>query len=184
MSQNPNPNPNSPNTGGLPFKLDGKTIAIGLIVIVVVIFLAGRLFGGGDDNNNAPLNNDTVNPTQVQSEPVEDDGIELGNVVIATSIDDDFCPEDVVDAFEPSTLPFYAVAPNSTVVEGTTVFARLSRGNENLEDAAEITAPDDLNDVCIVFEFDPRNLTLEPGDYQIEFFVNGNAADSVQFEIR
>lgn len=180
MSQNPN----NPNPSG--FKLDGKTIAIGLIVIVVVIFLAGRLFGGSGDEtptSTAPLSNDAPTSGQDQGEP-EDDGIELGDVVMATSIDENGCPTDVVNGIEPSTLPFYAVAPNSDVVEGTTVFARLSRGTQNLQDAAEITAPDDLNDVCIVFEFDPRSLALEPGEYQVQFFVNGNAADTAEFEVR
>jgi hypothetical protein len=181
MNQNPN-NPN-PAPGG--FKLDAKTIIIGLVVIVVV-FLAFRGLGGGNNpepTNNAPLSNDAPTSGQDQGEP-EDDGIDLGEVVVATSIDDVGCPVDVVDAFEPSTLPFYAVARESNIAEGTDVFARLSRGNENLQDTAEITAPENLEDTCITFEFDPASIALEPGEYQVQFFVNGNAADTAEFEVR
>jgi len=80
---------------------------------------------------------------------------------------------------------FYVVALNSEVPEGTTIFARLYRDGEAIEDLPAITSNQDYNNSCINFVFETSDGdNFESGDYEAEFFVNGNSYNSVDFSIR
>jgi hypothetical protein len=76
------------------------------------------------------------------------------------------------------------VAPNSNVPQGTTIYARLFRGNDVVEDSPEITADKDYVQNCINFVFQPTGADFAPGSYEAQFFVNGNAASSVTFNVQ
>jgi hypothetical protein len=67
--------------------------------------------------------------------------------------------------------------------EGTTVFARLYHDDTAVEDTAEITADEDYSNVCVNFVFE-NDENWDSGDYEVEFFVNGNAYESAQFSVR
>jgi hypothetical protein len=176
------------------FRLDGRTIGIiALVVIAAVIFLP-RLLGGGetdervdtrdDFNQDSPLAPNQPNQPNQPNRPTND-GVVLGNLVSATGIDRNGCPTQVTANFDESDQPIYVVAEGSDIPEGTTVFVRLYRDGQPVEDADQIRADQDYDNTCIYFAFEPDGgaRSLQPGDYEAEFVVNGNPADSVQFEI-
>ncbi|HEX2907867.1 MAG TPA: hypothetical protein VHO69_13445 [Phototrophicaceae bacterium] len=163
-------------------KFNTRTLLIiGLVVIVGALFIIPRLNQGGAQdevlptvqapNSNAPLNNNTGNA-------------QIGTVLAASGVDRDGCAVNTASVFEP-VEQVYVVAENSYVAAGTTVFVRLYQDGQAIEDAPEITADQDYNNSCINFVFEPETgARFERGQYEAEFIVNGNAAASVQFQIR
>jgi hypothetical protein len=156
-------------------RLDSRTIVIGIIVVLAAIFVLPRLFNT-DNVSNAPVDDNVGSQTV-------DENIQLGRVVSATGIDRDGCATSTTTAFETSE-PVYVVAEGSDVPSGTSVFVRLYHEGQPIEDAPEITADQDYNDTCINFVFEPEGSAFDPGNYEAEFIVNGNPADSITFEIR
>jgi hypothetical protein len=154
-------------------------IIIGVIVVLVILFIGSRLLGGGGDAaapTAAPDNNEA--PVQENS----DSGLNLGGVVVAENVDRDGCAVDVADRFgENDTV--YAVLEDSSIPEGTRIFARLYRDNEAIEDRDEITADQDYSNVCVSFSFVPEE-PWESGDYEVEIIVNGNPYQAASFTIR
>jgi hypothetical protein len=166
------------------FKLDGKTIGFGIAILVALaclVFVLPAIFGG-DDNNDNDSDNNPDNEVEVPSDT--DDGIEIGNLVAANSIDREGCPVDNTTTFGPSEQ-IYVVAPNSDVPVGTSVFARLYRENTPIEDSPPISADQDYTDTCINFVFEPtEGAAFEPGSYEVVFVVNGNESDSVNLTVQ
>lgn len=156
------------------FKLDTRVIIIIVALIAVLFFLT---------RNNQPQvqATPTPQPATQDSAVVEIPGVELGRIVSALNLDRDGCPGDTANAFRP-TDSIYIVAEESSIPEGTALFARLYLGNRTLEDTDEIVAPNDLN-ACVNFVFESDS-GFEPGNYEAEFFVNGNPAGSVAFSVR
>jgi hypothetical protein len=156
-------------------QLNSRTIVIGIIVVLAAIFVLPRLFNT-DNVDNTPVNDDAGSQTL-------DENIDLGQLVSASSIDRDGCATSTTASFE-ATEPVYVVAEDSSVPRGTSVFVRLYHEGQPIEDAPEITADQDYNSTCINFIFEPEGRAFDPGSYEAEFIVNGNPADSVNFEIR
>jgi hypothetical protein len=161
-------------------RLDGRTIGIGLIVLVGVFLILPRLFGGGNDDTNRN-DNDRVLPGG--NGGVVNENISLGNPTTALAVDADGCPVDETGDFRASD-DIYVVAPNSSIPQDTGVFVRLYRDGEPVEDTREIVADRDYNDTCINFVFESNEGSFERGSYEAEFYVNGNAADTIRFEVR
>lgn len=106
------------------------------------------------------------------------------DIVLTSGLDENGCAMDSVTTFE-TTDAIYVVLRASAVEEGTSFFARLYDANVALEDTEEVMADQDYNDVCVNFEFAPaRGTTWTAGDYEIEFFVNGNSYQFIDFEVR
>lgn len=159
-----------------------RLLIIGLVVLVVLFLLArcamgglGGLLGGGggdivDTRGNAP------------ADTTFDSGVRLGNVVTAQGVDRDGCPTDVTGSFR-SDDTIYVVAERSVIPAGTTVFARLYRDGQPVEDTNEITADRDM-DACVWFQFeDAAAAGFEPGSYEAELLVNGNPSDAASFTV-
>jgi len=153
------------------------------LIIVAVIVIAGalllpRLFG----NSSTPT---TTAPTipQQQNPSTSNVDIQLGAPVSASGIDSNGCATGSTSTFS-GNQSIYVVAPNSTVPSGTTIYARLSRDNSPIEDAPQITANQDYSQSCINFVFQPTGAAFTPGTYEAQFFVNGNAASSVTFNVQ
>lgn len=155
-------------------KINGTTILIGLVILVAAIVFLPRLFN---------TNTDGVLPSAEDNPAMVDDNIDLGQPVSATSIDRDGCPVDTATAFN-ATDDIYVVAPGSDVPAGTSVFVRLYRDSVPVEDAPEIAASSDYSNSCVNFVFEPLDGAFEPGQYEAEFYINGNPADSVTFDVR
>lgn len=162
------------------FKLDGKTIGIGLLVIVGIFIIGSQLLGNNDNSNTNPNTELPSNDTSAQNAEIE-----VGRLVSSSGIDADSCPEDSVSTFDPSDSIFI-VADDSNVPEGTDVFARLSHEGEPVEDSVLITADQDYVDTCIYFEFEATSgaEVLDSGDYTAQLIVNGNPGPSVDFQVR
>jgi hypothetical protein len=181
-SSNPNP-PNTPeqgSTGGL--KLDGRTVAIGVVVLLVLLFLGFQLFGNrGADSTAENQNPDTVQDNPNAGQPATNPS--LGDVVVASSVDREGCPANSTTTFN-SGDTIYVGVTNSDIPEGTDMFARLFYEGEPLEDTDLITADADYS--CVAFAFEATNgaEVMESGSYEAQLFVNGNPGDSVSFEVR
>ena len=170
------------------FKLDGRTIAIIALIVVAAIIFLPRILGGNseeptptnepDDNNSQP----TVNPRDTTSNDA--DGIEIGNVVMANNVDRDGCASGTATTFDADTERIYVVAEDTTVVQGTEVFVRWYLDGEQYEDADAIVADEDYENTCISFTLEQDDTNqFRTGNYEAEFIINGNPADSVSFEI-
>jgi hypothetical protein len=162
-------------------KLNGRTIAIGVVILLAAIFILPRLFNTDSvaQPNQPSLGNENFGN---QNQPL-DGNIALGNPVSAAAVDRDGCPVETTSQFSASN-DIYVVAPNSSVPQGTSVFVRLYREGQPIEDAPEIIADRDYDNTCINFVFEPVNQPFESGSYEAEFFINGNAADTISFDVR
>lgn len=169
-------------------KLNSRTLLIiGLVVIVAILFILPRL--NPADNTPVPtptteIPSNTNDNTASNNNAAGSSSASLGRVVAATGIDRDSCPVGTASVFEPVER-VYVVAEDSNIEAGTTVFVRLYRNNEPIEDAPEITADQDYTNSCVNFVFEPASgARFQTGQYEAEFIVNGNAADTVAFQIR
>jgi hypothetical protein len=156
-------------------------IIIGVVVVIAILFIGSRLLGGNGNSNDPAPTSIPDNEEEVQQDN-SDDSLVLGDVVVAENVDRDGCAVDETDSFDDNDT-IYAVLADSAMPEGTTVFARLYHDDVAVEDADEITAPEDYTNVCVNFAFDSDN-GWDSGDYEVEFFVNGNAYESAQFSVR
>lgn len=166
------------NTQGTPNRTGMIIVAV---IVVAAALLLPRLFG----NNTPTTQTNTNNPTipQQQNPVTNNANIQLGAPVSAVGIDRNGCATETTSTFSGSDN-IYVIAPNSNVPQGTTVFARLYRNNDPIEDAPQITADKDYSQSCINFVFQPTGADFQPGTYEAQFFVNGNAASSVTFNVQ
>jgi len=154
------------------------------LIIVVVIVIAGALLLPRIFGNNTPTSTTNAPTIPQQQNPVNSDAnIQLGSPVSATGVDRNGCATETTNNFS-GNQSIYVIAPNSTVPQGTTVYARLFRDNTPVEDASQITADQDYSNNCIYFVFEPTKANFTPGNYEAQFFVNGNAASSVTFNVQ
>jgi hypothetical protein len=172
---NNTPNQNPPSSG---MKLDGRTLLIGAIILIGALFILPRLLNTDSIATNPPVNAPLDNPNQ-QLDP----NVTLGQPVAATGVDRDGCATGASSAFR-TTDSIYVVAPNSTVPAGTSVFVRLYRNGQPIEDAPEITADQAYTNTCVNFVFEPVDGPFQAGNYEAEFIINGNAADTVTFSVQ
>jgi hypothetical protein len=177
-------NPNNTPTGSRPSPMRSLLI-IGLIVVAAIIFLP-RLFNTGNAPTTAPSDqnfNQPVNPP-AQNNGNTSSSAQLGPVVAAAQVDRDNCPVNTSSTFS-GNQSINVVAQNSSVAQGTTVFVRLYRDGQPVEDAPQITADQAYRNSCISFVFQPRSgTTFDAGNYEAQFIVNGNPGPSVQFQVR
>lgn len=165
------------------FKLDGRMIAIIAVVIIAAVIFLPQLLG---NNNSGP---DTSVP-QGQVDPRDttintDDGIELGPVVATSNLDRNGCAVDTVSTFPAGTDMIYVVAEDSEIAQGTDVFVRWYYEGQVYEESEEITADQNYTSTCIGFSLEADTINqLREGDYEAEFIINGNPANTVDFVIQ
>jgi len=171
-----------------------RTAAIVTIVVIIGLLLLGRFVTGMSGNTTTPTtsdttynggsttNNDTLNPANTNNTTTLKN---LGPVVAAQAIDRDNCAVDATTHFTTSD-PVYVVLADSQLPQGTTMFARLYKDGVAIEDTKELTADQDYNNTCVNFVFRPsQNAQVwAAGNYEAEFFVNGNSYRSTTFDIR
>lgn len=166
------------------FKLDRRTIIIGIVIIAAIFLIGPRLFNTNNTADNTPLPLPTRQNTGGVLGGNNSDNIDIGNVVTTSAVDINGCPTDSRADFEPGEQ-VYVVAEDSDFPAGTSVFVRLYHDGTPLEDAPEIQADRDYTNSCVNFIFEPTaGQEFDSGDYQAEFIVNGNSADTVNFEVR
>lgn len=150
-------------------KVKGPKIAVGLLVALLLLLSACSL---GSRGNAEPTPNPNFGGTQ------------LGDVVLAGAIGGDNEPRDTRSSFSTNDPIIYAVTLAERVEPGTAVFARWTRNGEAFEDTPTITADRLYEDTYLEFHIEPTNGTaLEPGDYSVQFYVNGNPGPSTEFTV-
>lgn len=154
------------------------TIAGIVLLICGALFLLPQFLGGQDPVDPTPSNNGESDVLQTNT-----DYVDLGSLVIAEGIDRDGCAVNTLTSLQNSNR-FYVIAPDSELSTGTTVFARLYQDGLAIEDLPLITADQDYSNSCINFLFETVDGTnFEAGQYEAEFWVNGNSYNSVRFNI-
>lgn len=180
FSNDPN-TPQGTNPGGM--KLDGRTIAIGVVVLLVLIFLGFQLFGnrGAETPDPTPTIVNTAPNSANQGEAVTNPT--LGTVVAASNIDREGCPTGATTTFNGGDTIYVGVT-SGDIPQGTDMFARLYFEDQPIEDTDVITADADYTCVAFAFEATTGAEVLESGNYEAQLFVNGNPGDSVSFQVR
>jgi len=171
-----------------------RTAAIVTIVVIIGLLLLGRFVTGMMGNDNTPTTSDTINNTNSGNTDLNPqnnntnnttDTSNLGPVVAAQNIDRDNCAVDATTSFDDND-PIYVVLEDSQLPKGTSMFARMYRDGTAIEDTRELVAEEDYNNTCVSFVFEPtdRAEVWDAGNYEVEFYVNGNAYQSTSFQIR
>jgi hypothetical protein len=112
-------------------------------------------------------------------------GTALGDIVTAGAIGGQNEPRDERDTFSTDDPIIYAVAEATRIEPGTAVFARWTRNGEPFEDSPTITSDQLYEDIYIEFHIEPTGGTaLVPGDYSVQFYVNGNPGPSTDFTVQ
>jgi hypothetical protein len=154
------------------------SIALVALVICGAVILLPRLFGSGDNVNAIPEDSDTNNDAQSANAEIF-----LGDLVLTEQIDSDGCPVDSESSLS-NVDSFYVVAPDSSFPEGTTMFVRLYEDGVAIEDLPLITANQDYGDTCVNFVFETVDGSdFDEGEYEAEFWVNGNSYSTIRFNI-
>lgn len=149
---------------------DRRTITTALLVLLVLLLSACSL---GFNRNAEP----TPNPNF--------GGTTLGEVVTAGAIGSSNEPRDVRNTFSTNDPIIYAVAEVERAEPGTAIFARWTRNGEPFEDTPTITANQLYEDIYMEFHIEPTAGTaLVPGEYSVQFYVNGNPGPSADFTVR
>lgn len=163
-------------------KLDGRTIAIGALILIAAVIFLPRLLGGNDGGPDTTVPQGQADPRDTTINT--DDGIELGQVIATTNLDRNGCSVDNTSTFPAGTDLLYVVAEDSTVPADTTVFVRWYHEGEVYEESDEIVADQDYDNTCIGFSLEADEINaLRSGDYEAEFIVNGNPANTVDFVV-
>jgi len=173
-----------------------RTAAIVTIVVIVGLLLLGRFVTGMSGNTTTPTttdttyngntttnNNNTLNPSNTTNNTTSTSN--LGPVVAAQAVDRDNCAVNATTHFT-TRDPVYVVLADSQLPQGTRMYARLYKDGVAVEDTKELTAEQDYNNTCVNFVFRPsQNAEVwAAGNYEAEFFVNGNSYRSTTFDIR
>jgi hypothetical protein len=109
-------------------------------------------------------------------------GTQLSEVVTARSVGEGNVPLEVTDRFSMRDPVIYAVAQGN-IPSGTQIFARWSREGSPFEDTTEIVADRDYRNTYIEFHISPNGQALAPGNYAVQFFVDGNPGPGAQFTV-
>jgi hypothetical protein len=166
------------------FKLDGRTIAIGIVVLLIAVVIGSQLLRRGNDETVVPRDDgNTFGLDEGNAEP--ESAANLGRMVTARNLDSDSCPVDVTSDFSRSDT-VYVVMEDSVVPTGTDMFVRLFHEDQPLEDSPLITADRDYNDTCIYFQFEATSgaEVLPSGDYEAQLVVNGNPTQTIDFNVQ
>lgn len=145
-------------------------VHVTLLVVITFIVAGCGLFGGA------------ARERQNENEAITQ-GVELGRVVMAEGIGEQNSPVEITDTFSASQDFIYVVAEADSIESGTTMFARWSRDGEPFEDSSEVTADRDYTNTYIEFHLENLEARMEPGDYSVQLFVNGNPVETVDFQV-
>ena len=121
-----------------------------------------------------------------QSPSTRTAGAELGRIVTAQSIDtaNHNAPVNETSTFNRLNQAIYAVVEAQRIDPGTTMFARWSRDGKPFEDSDEIKADKLYQNTFVEFHLEPTNKAIDPGNYMVQVFVNGNPAKQANFTVQ
>lgn len=123
---------------------------------------------------------DTQSPSGTTS------GAELGRIVTAENIDTNNhnAPVNETSTFNSLNQTIYAVVEAQRIDAGTTLFARWSRDGRPFEDSQPVTANQEYQNTYVEFHLEPVSGNFDPGQYTVQFFVNGNPDQQTTFTVQ
>ena len=145
-------------------------IAVTILALLALTLAGCGLFGGAQRER------------QSENEAITQ-GVSLGRVVMAEGIGEQNAPIGETDTFNASQDFIYVVAEADSIEAGTTMFARWSRDGDPFEDSGELTAYRDYSNTYIEFHLENLENRMEPGDYSVQLFANGNPVETVDFRV-
>ncbi len=161
-------------------------LLIGGIIIFAVcaLFLTGGnlLRGLGGSSSPVITQPNTGNSPVVGNDGTNINSAQFGQIVTTRQIGEGNQPVGTTTQFSTTDPVIYAVA-TGYVPSGTAIFARWSREGTPFEDTNEIVADRTYDNTNIEFHISPNNGTLAPGNYTVQFFVNGNPGPQAQFTV-
>jgi hypothetical protein len=151
-----------------------RHLSIGVRTLALLAFLALALAGCSLTNQ---VDSSQPNPSASQ-------GAVLGQVVTAEQIGQRNAPVNETSAFSASSDRIYAVAEAQRIDPGTSIFARWSRDGRPFEDSQPVTANQEYQNTFVEFHLEPVSGDFDPGQYTVQFFVNGNPDKQATFTVR
>ena len=150
--------------------LNRTTIAMRTGLVLTMLFLS--LGGCGLLNQSSSTGTDVAQ------------GAVLGRTVTAAGIGDHNAPVDETSTFNASDDRIYVVAEAQSIDPGTVLFARWSRDGQPFEDSPELKANQAYQDTFVEFHLEPVSGDFNPGQYNVQLFVNGNPSQQASFTVR
>jgi len=147
-----------------------KRISFGTRAGVILTLLALALAG-------CSLFNQTTSGQQSQ-------GAVLGRVVTAEGITQNAAPVNETNSFSASQDRIYVVAEAQRIEPGTSMFARWSRDGRPFEDSQPVTANKLYENTYVEFHLQPVKGNFDPGQYNVQIFVNGNPEKQATFNVQ
>jgi len=151
-------------------------------LLAILRAIAGLLFVALVISSCSLVNNNS----STQSPSTAASGAELGRIVTAESIDtaNHNAPVNETTTFNRLNQAIYAVVEAQRIDAGTTMFARWSRDGKPFEDSTEVRADKQYQNTYVEFHLEPTNKAIDPGNYTVQVFVNGNPAKQADFTVQ
>ena len=130
------------------------------------------------------LNDQTSQPSGGYGGQVSQ-GADLGQIVVTDQIDPSTnAPRGQTDRFSSGQSTIYAVVQARRIAAGTSIFARWSRDGQPFEDSDPVRANQTYENRYVEFHLQSTKQQIDPGNYTVQIFVDGNPAQQASFTIQ
>lgn len=142
----------------------------GALLILVALLVAGcSLF-----NQNTGTSGSATDP-----------GAVLGQIVTAEQIDPSTnAPVNTTNTFSAEQPVIYAVVQAQRIEAGTSMFARWSRDGQPFEDSEPVRANQLYENRYVEFHLESTRQQIDPGNYTVQIFVDGNPGQQTSFTVQ
>jgi hypothetical protein len=114
-----------------------------------------------------------------------DQGAILGQIVTAEQIDPATnAPVNTTNTFSAEQPVIYAVVQAQRIEAGTSMFARWSRDGQAFEDSEPVRANQLYENRYVEFHLESTRQQIDPGNYTVQIFVDGNPSQQTSFTVQ
>lgn len=112
-------------------------------------------------------------------------GATLGQIVTAPQIDPATnAPVQPTNTFSSGQQVIYAVVQAQRIEAGTSIFARWSRDGQPFEDSDPVKANQVYENRYVEFHLQTNKQQIDPGNYTVQVFVDGNPSQQTSFTVQ
>jgi hypothetical protein len=112
-------------------------------------------------------------------------GATLGQIVTAAQIDPATnAPVQPTTTFSSQQPVIYAVVQAQRIEPGTSMFARWSRDGQPFEDSDPVKANQLYENRYVEFHLQSTKQQIDPGNYTVQVFVDGNPSQQTSFTVQ
>ena len=112
-------------------------------------------------------------------------GATLGQIVTAAQIDPATnAPVQPTTTFSSAQPVIYAVVQAQRIEPGTSMFARWSRDGQPFEDSDPVKANQLYENRYVEFHLQSTKQQIDPGNYTVQVFVDGNPSQQTSFTVQ